>query len=124
VTPGQFDFTIFSWIGTPFPMSSSKSLYANPVRGADGQLNVKQNYARIGSADIDDLYARANAEFDRGRAIEIANQIDAQIWQEVHSLTLYQRPEIFAVKKGLANFGAFGLQQPWPYADIGWVAQP
>jgi hypothetical protein len=37
---------------------------------------------------------------------------------------LYQRPEIYFVKKGLANFGGFGLQQPWPYADIGWVSEP
>ena len=122
VTPGQFDFTVFSWIGTPYPMSSAKSIYANPVRGPDGQLNVKQNYARIGSAEIDALFDQANAEFDHDRAVEIANRVDAAIWQEVHSLTLYQRPEIFAVKKGLANFGAFGLQQPWPYADIGWIA--
>jgi peptide/nickel transport system substrate-binding protein len=124
VTPGQFDFTVFAWIGTPYPMSSSKSIYATPTRNADGQLNVKQNFARVGSAEIDALYDRANAEFDRAKAIEIANQIDALIWQEVHSLTLYQRPEIFAVKKGLANFGAFGLQQPWPYTDMGWVTGP
>jgi peptide/nickel transport system substrate-binding protein len=54
----------------------------------------------------------------------MANHIDELIWQEVHSLTLYQRPEIYAVKKGLANFGAFGLQTPWPYTDMGWVLQP
>ena len=124
VTPGQFDFTVFAWFGTPFPMSSAKSIYANPVRGADGQLNVKQNYGRVGSAEIDALFDQATTEFDRDRAIEIANRVDAQIWQEVHSLTLYQRPEIYFVKKGLANFGASGLQQPWRYADIGWVREP
>ncbi len=123
VTPGQFDFTVFAWMGTPYPLSSVKSIYTNPTRGTDGQLAVQQNYARVGSAQIDDLLTQAGAEFDRAKAIELANQIDAQIWQEVHSLTLYQRPEIFAVKKGLANFGAFGLQQPWPYTDIGWVAE-
>jgi peptide/nickel transport system substrate-binding protein len=124
VTPGQFDFTVFAWFGTPYPMSSAKSIYQNPVVGADGQLDVKQNYARTGSAEIDALFDAANAELDHNRAVEIANRADALIWQEVHSLTLYQRPELFAVKKGLANFGAFGLQQPWPYVDIGWIAQP
>ena len=124
VTPGQFDFTLFSWIGTPYPMTSKKSIYANPIVGADGMLNVKQNYARVGSPEIDALFDQAGAEFDRTRAIEIANHVDELIWQEVHSLTLYQRPEIYFVKKGLVNFGAFGLQQPWPYADIGWVAEP
>ena len=123
VTPGQFDLTVFAWMGTPYPLSSVKSIYANPTHTADGQLVVQQNYARVGSPELDELMTRAGAEFDRAKAIELANQIDAQIWQEVHSLTLYQRPEIFAVKKGLANFGAFGLQQPWPYTDIGWAAE-
>ena len=124
VTPGQFDFTLFAWMGTPYPLSAVKSIYANPTRGADGQLAIQQNYARVGSSKIDDLMTHAAAEFDRTKAVDLGNEIDAQIWQEVHSLPLYQRPEIFAVKKGLANFGAFGLQQPWPYTDIGWVAGP
>lgn len=122
VTTGQFGFTVFSWIGTPYPLSSAKSIYANPVVGADGQLAIQQNYARVGSAELDALYARANAEFDRPAALELGNQIDAMIWDEVHSLTLYQRPELIAVKAGLANYGAYGLQTPWAYADMGWVA--
>jgi glutathione transport system substrate-binding protein len=122
VTPGQFDVTLFAWIGTPYPISSVKSIYATPTRSPDGQMNIQQNYARVGSPEIDALFAAANAEFDRDRANEIANQADELIWQEVHSLPLYQRPEIIAAKRNLANFGAFGLQTPWPYADIGWVA--
>jgi peptide/nickel transport system substrate-binding protein len=124
VTPGQFGFTVFSWIGTPYPLSSAQSIYANPTVGPDGQLAIQQNYARVGSAEIDALYAQANAEFDRTKAIEIANRIDALIWDEVHSLTLYQRPELIAVKRGLANYGAYGLQTPWSYADMGWTAEP
>ena len=43
INKGNFDFTVFSWIGTPFPVSSSKSIYALP-KGDD----IQQNYARIG----------------------------------------------------------------------------
>ena len=50
----------------------------------------------------------------------MANRIDALIWQEVHSLTLYQRPELVVAKKTLANFGAFGFAS-WKYEDIGWT---
>ncbi|MSR22830.1 MAG: hypothetical protein EXR92_04690 [Gemmatimonadetes bacterium] len=124
VRPGQFDFTVFSWIGSPFPISSVQSLYAVPTTGADGQLDIQQNYARIGSQEIDRLFAEATAELDRARALELANQIDALIWQEVHSLTLYQRPEIIATRSGLANFGAFAFEQPATYQDIGWVSAP
>jgi ABC-type transport system substrate-binding protein len=73
--------------------------------GADGQLVLQQNYARIGSDEIDQLSDQAAAELDPAKAIQIANEIDAQIWRQVHTLTLYQRPEIVATKANLANFG-------------------
>ena len=120
VRPGQFDFTVFSWIGTPFPISSTRSVYAKPVADAKGQLTIQQNYARVGSDEIDQLYAQATQELDRAKAIELANRIDALIWQEVHSLTLYQRPEMWVVKKELANMGAYGFAEII-FEDIGWA---
>jgi peptide/nickel transport system substrate-binding protein len=119
IRPGQFDLTVFSWIGTPFPISSGRSIYAKPTKNAKGELDVQQNYARIGSDEIDALYTQATSELDRAKATTIANQIDALIWSEVHSLTLYQRPELIATKARLANFGAFGFGQA-AYEDIGW----
>ena len=73
-----------------------------------------------GSDEIDALYPQANQELDRTKAIELANRADALIWQQVHSLTIYQRPELVACKKGLVNFGAFGFAD-WGYEDIGWA---
>jgi peptide/nickel transport system substrate-binding protein len=120
IRPGQFDFTVFSWIGTPFPISSTRSIYVKPTVGPDGVLATQQNYSRIGSDEIDRLYAEATQELDRQNAIDLANRIDALIWQEVHSLTLYQRPEMWVVKNGLANLGAFGFAEI-VYEDIGWA---
>jgi peptide/nickel transport system substrate-binding protein len=120
IRPGQFDITVFSWMGTPFPISSSKSLYAKPAMGPDGIMAIQQNYARVGSDEIDKLFAEATQELDRKKAIELANRIDAQIWQIVHSLTLYQRPEMWVTKTGLANHGAFGFAEI-VYEDIGWA---
>jgi peptide/nickel transport system substrate-binding protein len=115
ITPGDFDLTVFSWLGTVFPISSSQSIYAKP----QGQ-NIQQNYARIGSDQIDMLFDEATAEFDPTKAIALGNQIDTLIWQEVHSLTLYQRPDIIACKTTLANFGASGFAT-LPYQDIGFT---
>jgi len=120
ITPGQFDFTVFSWIGTPYPASSAKSLYAMPTRNADGELDIQQNYARIGTPEIDRLFDEASEELDREKATAIANHIDRLIWEEVHSLALYQRPEIIATRSSLVNFGAFGFAN-WIYEDIGWA---
>lgn len=121
VTPGQFDMTVFSWMGTPYPISSVKSIYGLPTRNAKGELDVRQNFARTGSPELDQMMVDAGRELDRTKAVEIANRADATIWQLVHSLTLYQRPELIATKKNLANFGAFGFAQPWTYQDIGWA---
>ena len=52
----------------------------------------------------------------------LVNRIDALIWQEVHSLTLYQRPEMWVTKSGLANHGAFGFADI-AYENIGWAKQ-
>jgi peptide/nickel transport system substrate-binding protein len=37
----------------------------------------------------------------------------------VHSLTFYQRPEMFVAKKGLANMGAYGFAEI-VFQNIGW----
>ena len=121
ITPGQFDMVLFTWIGTPFPISSTKSIFASPVKDAKGELAIQQNYGRIGSQEIDRLFIQATQELDRQKAIDLANQIDGLIWSEVHSLTLYQRPDIWVTKKELANFGAWGFASPPPYEDIGWA---
>ena len=117
VPPGDFDLTVFSWLGGVFPISSSQSIYAKP----QGQ-NIQQNYARIGSDQIDMLFDQATAEFDPTKAIALGNQIDTLIWQEVHSLTLYQRPDIIACKSTLGNFGASGFAT-LPYQDMGFVTK-
>ena len=118
VNPGQFDMTVFSWLGTPFPVSSSQSVYRKPMGD-----KIQQNYARVGSDELDHVLDQAVQELDPQKAIALANQADTLIWQEVHSLTSYQRPDIWAVKQGLANIGAYGFATI-NYQDIGWTDAP
>ena len=108
VTGGDFDLALFSWQGTLFPISAALPIYVSPTVTSNG-VDVHQNYARIGSAEIDQLFAKATAELDPATATGLGNQIDAAIWKEVHSLTLYQLPQLFAERTTLANFGAFGF---------------
>jgi peptide/nickel transport system substrate-binding protein len=120
IEPGNFDLVPFSWLGTPFPISSAVSIYKKPVRDAKGQLQIQQNFARLGSAQIDDLMTRALRELDFNKARELLNQADKLVWDEVHSLILYQRPSITAVTAKLANFGSFGFKSTI-YQDIGFM---
>jgi len=118
VTPGSFDITPFSWLGTPFPISSAQSIYANPKGD-----QIQQNYARVGSQQLDDLMDKASQTLDHNQALDLTNQADALVWQEVHSLVMYQRPQMVAVKKDLANVGAYGFAQP-DYTKIGFAGNP
>ena len=98
VRPGQFDFTIFSWLGTPYPISSSRSLYAKPTAGPDGQLAIQQNYSRVGSDEIDALYAEATQELDRERRQEIVHEMLTIFYEEAPYTVLYYSPDLQAYR--------------------------
>ncbi len=115
VNPGQFDMTVFSWIGGDFPVSGNASIYQNPQG-----TNIFQNFARVGSASLDSLLTKAQADLDPKQAITDANSADAQIWQEAGVIPFYQRPDFVAVKSNIANLGAFGFADKI-YQNIGFT---
>ncbi|MEW6471893.1 MAG: ABC transporter family substrate-binding protein [Actinomycetota bacterium] len=119
VSTGNFDIVLFGWAGTPFPVTSAKSIYASPKTRPDGTQDIQQNYFRVGNPEIDKLFDQASAEFDIEKQIALGNQIDKLIWEMVHSITFYQVPDIVATKEKLANFGAFGFASTI-YEDIGY----
>jgi len=116
ITPGNYDFTVFSWIGSSFAVSGAASIYANVQNG-----NWGQNYSRVGSPEIDAAFAKAEADLDPHQAIVEANAADALVWQNVLSLTTYQRPDIWGVRSTLVNFGAFGFATP-DYTAMGFTS--
>jgi peptide/nickel transport system substrate-binding protein len=115
---GSFDLTPFSWIGNPFPISGSKPIYTLPRKDKVGKLQIQQNYPRIGSPEIDRLMSGAEQQVDVAKARDLINQADKLIWDEVHTLTLFQRPQNVAVDAKLANVGAFGFKTA-AYQDMG-----
>jgi peptide/nickel transport system substrate-binding protein len=121
VIPGDFDMAAFGWGGRPYPISLNESIFAKPKQNSRGQLDVQQNFARVGTTEIDEEFGRANAELDPAKAADIANRIDTELWQVVPNIPLYQRPDLWAVRKGLVNFGAFAYAGK-RYEDIGWLA--
>ncbi|MFB7905620.1 ABC transporter family substrate-binding protein [Kitasatospora sp. NPDC056076] len=113
VTPGKFDLA--SWRNTDsFPNSKSLANFRLPVGD-----NSFQNPSRLGSQEIDDLLKKAAGTVDPAEAAKLYNQADAKIWELGHTVELYQRPAVVATRKGLANYGAFGLAQE-DYTKVGW----
>jgi peptide/nickel transport system substrate-binding protein len=114
VNTGNFDMTHFAWLGTPTPVSSSAGIY----RLTEG--TVGQNYGRIGDQKINDLLVQANAELDPEKQRALINQVDEEVWNLGHSLLTYQRPDAWAEKPNVVNFGAKGFAD-YDYTLIGFA---
>ncbi|MEV7414226.1 ABC transporter family substrate-binding protein [Streptomyces sp. NPDC089919] len=119
IASGQYDLALYSWPATAYPATDDRPIFAKPEPAADGSLLIEQNYTRVGTDHIDQLFDQALGELDEDEARELMKKADARIWAAAGSIPLYQRPELVAVKPGVTNAGAFGLGTPH-YEDIGW----
>ncbi|WP_432073693.1 ABC transporter substrate-binding protein [Streptomyces wuyuanensis] len=120
IASGHYDLALWSWPATAYPATDARPIYAKPEPATDGSLLVEQNYTRVGTDRIDQLFDEAVAELDERKARDLMKQVDARIWATAASIPLYQRPELVAAKRDLANAGAFGFSAP-RYQDIGFV---
>ncbi|MEV7087269.1 ABC transporter family substrate-binding protein [Streptomyces sp. NPDC093085] len=119
IASGDYDLALYSWPSSAYPATDGRPIYAKPVPASDGSLQVEQNYTRVGTDHIDQLFSRAAGELNEETARDLVRQADARIWATAGSIPLYQRPQLVAVKPGLVNAGAFGFAAP-RYEDIGW----
>ncbi|MFE6161873.1 ABC transporter family substrate-binding protein [Streptomyces sp. NPDC056486] len=120
IASGQYDLALYSWPATAFPATDARPIFAKPVPAADGSLNVEQNYTRVGTDHIDQLFDQALGELDEDESRALVKKADARIWAEAGSIPLYQRPQLMAARTNLANAGAFGFQVP-DYEDMGFL---
>ncbi|MDH6440234.1 peptide/nickel transport system substrate-binding protein [Streptomyces sp. SAI-144] len=118
IASGQYDLALYSWPTSAFPATDARPIFAKPVPAADGSLNVEQNYTRVGTDQVDQLFDQAVATLDEGRSRDLIRKADSRIWAAAGSIPLYQRPQLTAAKKAVVNAGAFGFQTP-VYEDMG-----
>ncbi|MFB7215300.1 ABC transporter family substrate-binding protein [Streptomyces sp. NPDC056255] len=118
VAAGDYDLALYSWPATAYPATDDRPIFAKPVPATDGSLLVEQNYTRVGTDHIDQLFDQALSELDEDTAQDLMKQADARIWAAAGSIPLYQRPQLVATDRKLANVGAFGFGAPH-YQDIG-----
>lgn len=112
INTGNYEMTSFTWQGTQYPMANIGQIYGT------GAL---QNYSRISVPEIDEYIQKIATTTDRAERIRLANECDKLIWENVMNFPIYERQELTAVPKGLANFGAMGLAS-FHGEDIGYLA--
>ncbi|MFI0814625.1 ABC transporter family substrate-binding protein [Streptomyces sp. NPDC021098] len=118
IANGKYDLALYSWPASAYPATDGRPIYAKPQPAADGSLVVEQNYTRVGTDQIDQLFDQALSELDGGASRALVGRADARIWAAAGSIPLYQPPQLVAVRKTVSNAGAFGFATP-RYQDIG-----
>lgn len=113
LTKHEFGMIAFSWLGTPYPYTSIQQIYGT---------NQDSNFAQLSMPEVDSLVKQINVETDPTKRAALANQADKIIWQNVHTIVLYQRPQNTGAKKTLANYGSFGLSSP-VWANVGYTSK-
>ena len=109
LTAREFEIIAFSWVGTPYPFSNLHQIYGT---------GSESNFAQLSLPEVDALIERIAVETDLAERTSLANEIDALLWEAVHTLPLYQRPELIATRADLANYGAVGLSS-LRWEDVG-----
>ncbi|MEU5596363.1 ABC transporter family substrate-binding protein [Streptomyces sp. NPDC020298] len=120
IAAGQYDLALYSWPSSAFPATDARPIYAKPVPAADGSLNVEQNYTRVGTDQIDQLFDQAAGTLDEDESRDLIRKADSRIWAAAASIPLYQRPQLVGARTTLANTGAFGFETPI-YEDMGFL---
>ncbi|PAZ11628.1 hypothetical protein CLM62_33985 [Streptomyces sp. SA15] len=120
IASGQYDLALYSWPTSAFPATDARPIFAKPVPAADGSLNVEQNFTRVGTDQVDQLFDQAIGTLDEGENRSLIRKADSRIWAAAGSIPLYQRPQLTAARKNLANAGAFGFETP-VYEDMGFL---
>ena len=120
IASGQYDLALYSWPASAYPATDARPIYAKPVPAADGSLNVEQNYTRVGTDQVDQLFDQAIATLDESESRALIRKADSRIWAAAGSIPLYQRPQLTAARKNVANAGAFGFGTP-VFEDMGFL---
>lgn len=111
IIPGDFEMTSFSWVGTPWPISSSEALFS-PV-------DSESNFTGITDEKLTALFDEANTELDADKRIVIANKIDKVLAAYVPIIPIAPLPNVYAVKSGLVNYGATQFETV-DWSIVGW----
>ncbi|MGQ4506211.1 ABC transporter family substrate-binding protein [Dermabacteraceae bacterium P13103] len=100
VIPGNYDVTLFGWVGTPY-LSSGDAIW---------KTTGGQNFSHVGSPEADKLINEAASEVDMAKRLKLMNETDSILWDVAGTLPLWQAYTFQVQDPDLANYGAFGFE--------------
>ena len=108
----NYGITAFTWQKTQYPIANIKQIY-----GTDSD----SNFTGQSIPEIDDYIVKVATTDDEQERFRMTNEVDKLVWQHVMNIPIYERRELTAVPKNLANYGAMGLASVRSQ-DIGYMA--
>ena len=108
----DFDATYFAWQGTPFPVSSTQSIFYPADSG--------QNFPGVTDESLGDDWAAANSELDADARVDLANGIDEKLVNLVTTVPLFPEPFTYGVIDTLANYGPAQFESV-RWQDVGYT---
>lgn len=115
----KFDIIAFSWIGTPYPLRGIDQIYGGITK--DGKFTANEsNFAQLDIPEVNELTPKIGVEMNHETRLAMGQEAAKVIWESVHTLPLYQRPDLIAVRDTLANYGSFGMGEP-RWTDVGYT---
>ena len=116
----KFGIVAFSWIGTPYPLRNIGQIYGGTTK--DGKFAANEsNFAQLDITKVNELLPAIDTEMDAAKRAELGNQAAQEIWTQVHTLPLYQRPMLIGVREKLANIGALGMARYPIWQNVGFT---
>lgn len=104
----NFDIADFAWVATPFA-SSNKGIYST---------GGGQNYGQYSNPAVDKAFKDANDILDAKKSTDAYNAIDKQIWDDVATIPLYQKPTFIAYSDKYVNIGD-NASSEGPFWNVG-----
>ncbi len=105
---GQFQISDFAWVATPFA-SANQPIY---------QTGGGSNYGKYSNPKVDALIKAAVSDLDPAKVKNDWNQVDTQIWQDMPTIPLYQKPTFIAYHKKYGNI-TDNASQEGPFESSG-----
>lgn len=116
----KFGIVAFSWIGTPYPLRNIGQIYGGTTK--DGKFSANEsNFAQLDVKTVNELLPKIDTEMDVAKRTDLGNQASQAIWEDVHTLPLYQRPMLIGVREKLANIGALGMARYPVWENVGFT---
>lgn len=91
-----FQIALFAWVGGP-ALSSNASIYLTRSKGGG------QNYSQGSDPKVDDLLTKMKSAPTTDAEVAFANQADAQLWQDMYTLPLYQKPTLLSFRDNISG---------------------